>query len=148
MVASGVSLLGIFAAVVPIWALPILLLPASIGTGLFITPYNALVMNTLLENRSFASGMLETTRQMGHTLGTNIGATALGLSLPATIEFMTAGEAQVYYQQGFQAAILVVVWVIFAGGVVALFQSMPARGAQQESPESVSETPGAWGLSE
>ena len=37
-----------------------LLLPASVGTALFISPYNALVMNTLPENRSFASGMLET----------------------------------------------------------------------------------------
>lgn len=143
MVASGVGLMGLFAAAVPIWGLPLLLLPASIGTGLFITPYNALVMNTLPENRSFASGMLETTRQMGHTVGSTIGATVLGLSLPATIEFMTASEAQVYYQQGFQAAILVVVWIIFAGGIVALFQRMPARGAQPGSPESVTDTAGA-----
>ncbi|MFB3097651.1 MAG: MFS transporter [Dehalococcoidia bacterium] len=142
MVASGVTLLGLFAPDVPIWGIPLLLLPASVGTGLFITPYNALVMNTLPDNRSFASGMLETTRQMGHTVGTTIGAMVLGLSLPATIELMTAAEAQVYYQQGFQTAIFVVVWVIIAGGVVAVFQRLPPRGALSssqgaESPSAV-----------
>ncbi len=129
MVAFGVTLLGLFAADVPIWGLPLLLMPASIGTGLFITSYNALVMNTLPDNRSFASGMLETTRQMGHTVGTTIGAMVLGLSLPATIDLMTPTEAQVFYQQGFQTAIFVVVWVIIAGGVVAVFQRLPPRGA-------------------
>ena len=73
MVASGIAAIALFAAHVPIWGLPMLLLPASIGTALFISPYNALVMNTLPENRSFASGMLETTRQMGHTVGTTLG---------------------------------------------------------------------------
>ena len=87
--------------------------------------------------------MLETTRQMGHTVGSTIGATVLGLSLPATIGLMTAVEAQDYYQQGFQAAIFVVVWVIIAGGVVSLFQRIPVREARQRSPESVSETAGA-----
>ena len=127
LVALGVTLMGLFAARVPIWGLPLLLLPASIGTGLFITPYNALVMNTLPDNRSFASGMLETTRQMGHTIGTTLGAMVLGLSLPATIELMTASEAQVYYQDGFRSSIFVVVWVIIAGGTVALFQRLPGR---------------------
>ena len=125
-IAAGVGLLGLFAADVPIWGIPLLLLPASVGTALFISPYNAVVMNTLPENRSFASGMLETTRQMGHTVGSTIGATILGLSLPVTIEFMTAAEARGYYQQGFQAASLAVVWIIVSGGIVALFQRVPA----------------------
>ena len=111
----------------PVRGLPLLLLPASVGTGLFITPYDALVMNTLPDNRSFASGILETRRQMGHTLGTKIGAMVLGLSLPATIELMTPTEVQIYYQQGFQAAIFVAVWVIIAVGTVALFQRLPTR---------------------
>ena len=143
MVALGVTLLGLFAADVPIWGLPLLLLPASVGTGLFITPYNALVMNTLPDNRSFASGMLETTRQMGHTVGTTIGAMVLGLSLPATIELMTPLEAQVYYQQGFRAAIFVVVWAIVAGGAVAVFQRMPTREALPSGREAESRAAGA-----
>lgn len=133
LVALGVGLLAIFAAQVPIWGLPLLLLPASVGTALFISPYNALVMNTLPENRSFASGMLETTRQMGHTVGTTIAAMVLGLSLPATIEFLSAADAQPYYQQGFRTAALVVVWIVLTGGIVALFQKVPAVLQQEES---------------
>lgn len=133
MIASGVALLGLFAAVVPIWGIPLLLLPASIGTSMFIAPYNALVMNTLPENRSFASGMLETTRQMGHTVGSTLGAAILGLSLPAAIELMTSAEARSYYQQGFQIASLAVVWIIIAGGVVALFQRVPGLAGQPAS---------------
>ena len=126
LIAAGVGLLGLFAGQVPIWGIPLLLLPASVGTALFISPYNALVMNTLPGNRGFASGMLETTRQMGHTVGTTIGATILGLSLPVTIEFMTAAEARPYYQEGFQIASLAVVWIILSGAIVALFQKVPA----------------------
>ena len=131
--ALGLALIGIFAAKVPIWGLPLLLLPASVGTAMFISPYNALVMNTLPDNRSFASGMLETTRQMGHTVGTTIAAMVLGLSLPATIEFLPAVEAQPYYQQGFRTAALIVVWILVAGGIVALFQRIPVVHRRAET---------------
>ena len=132
LIASGVALLGLFAALVPVWGIPLLLLPASVGTALFISPYNAVVMNTLPDNRGFASGMLETTRQMGHTVGSTIGATILGLSLPVTVEFMTPAEARPYYQQGFQIASLAVVWIIISGGIVSLFQKVPAIIRQRE----------------
>ena len=142
LVALGVGLLAIFAAQVPIWGLPLLLLPASVGTALFISPYNALVMNTLPENRSFASGMLETTRQMGHTVGTTIAAMVLGLSLPATIEFLSAADAQTYYQQGFRTAALVVVWIVLTGAIVAMFQKVPAVRQQEESREAAPQPSG------
>ncbi len=142
LIASGIGLLGLFAAQVPIWGLPLLLLPASVGTALFISPYNAVVMNTLPDNRSFASGMLETTRQMGHTVGSTIGATLLGVFLPPTIEFMTAAEARPYYQQGFQVASLAVVWIIISGGIVAIFQKVPGLQPAAESPRNLSPQPG------
>jgi MFS family permease len=142
LVALGVGLLAIFAAQVPIWGLPLLLLPASVGTALFISPYNALVMNTLPENRSFASGMLETTRQMGHTVGTTIAAMVLGLSLPATIEFLAATDAQPYYQQGFRTAALIVVWIVLTGRIVALFQKVPAVLRQEAGREAAAQPSG------
>ena len=135
LVATGVGLLGIFASVVPVWGIPILLVPASIGTGLFISPYNALVMNTLPENRGFASGMLETTRQMGHTIGTTMAAMILGLSLPATIGLIPDIDAQIYYQEGFRLAALTVVWIVSAGCIVALFQKVPVVASATAPPE-------------
>lgn len=119
----------------------VLLLPASVGTALFISPYNALVMNTLPENRSFASGMLETTRQMGHTVGTTLAAMVLGISLPATVELMPAVDAQPYYQQGFRFAALIVVWIVAAGAIVALFQRVPVT-FRREQPAEPAPQPG------
>jgi predicted MFS family arabinose efflux permease len=142
MVALGIALLGLFAARVRIWGRPLLLIPASVGTALFISPYNALVMNTLPENRSFASGMLETTRQMGHTIGTTIAAMVLGLSLPATIELIPAAEAQPYYQQGFRMAALIVVWIVVSGGAVALFQRVPVVLRREETRDPVPQASG------
>ncbi|MFB3092224.1 MAG: hypothetical protein ACE1ZD_03390, partial [Dehalococcoidia bacterium] len=74
----------------------------------------------------FASGMIETTRQVGHTLGATIAASALGLVLPAGIALLSDAESRDFYLRGFQAAALVVVWVILAGAVVA-FKRRPAQ---------------------
>ena len=142
MVASGIAAIALFAARVPIWGLPMLLLPASVGTALFISPYNALVMNTLPENRSFASGMLETTRQMGHTVGTTLAAMVLGISLPATVALMPAVEAQPFYQQGFRVAAMIVVWIVVAGAIVALFQRVPLVLRREQAAEQAPQPSG------
>lgn len=122
MIAIGIGLLALFAAAVPIWALPMLLFPASIGTSVFNAPNNAQIMSSLPESRSFAAGMLETSTQMGHTVGSTIGATVMGLTLPATIALMTTEEAQPFYRQGFQNAAMTVVGIIILGSVVAIFR--------------------------
>jgi MFS family permease len=122
MIAIGIGLLAFFAAAVPIWVLPMLLFPASIGTSVFNAPNNAQIMSSLPESRSFAAGMLETSTQMGHTVGSTIGATVMGLTLPATIALMTAQEAQPFYRQGFQNAAMAVVGIIMLGSVVAIFR--------------------------
>ena len=101
------------------------MLPAYIGSNLFNTANNALVMNTLPESTSFASGMLETTRQMGHTVGVTISAAVVSLALPATIEFLSPGDLQAVYREGFRYAAIAVVWIMISGSVVAAFQKMP-----------------------
>ncbi|MDA1129048.1 MAG: MFS transporter [Chloroflexi bacterium] len=121
-IASGFVLLALFASQVPIWVLPILLIPAFIGTHTFNAPSNATIMNSLPEDRSFASGAMETSRQMGHTIGATIAATMLGLALPASISFMTAGEAEPFYRTGFQYAATAVIFTIMCGAIVAAIQ--------------------------
>ena len=130
MIALGFVLVGVFAGNVPLWGLPLMLLPVGIGSNLFNTANNAVVMNTLEEDRSFASGMLETTRQMGHTIGTTISATILGLALPVAINVMPVFEAQAAFRQGFQYSALAVVWIMAAGAFVAVFQKT-GQGARQ-----------------
>ena len=134
LIAAGFFLAGFFADNVPIYMLPVMLLPIAIGSNLFNSPNNATVMNTLPENRSFASGMLETTRQMGHSVGTTVSATVLGLALPATIDLMTATEARPYYLGGFQISALAVVWIMISGSIVAMFQRTPS--ASQAPPRA------------
>ena len=47
---------------------------------------NATVMNSLpLRHRGVASGMMETTREMGHALGATTAAAMLALALPAGV---------------------------------------------------------------
>lgn len=138
LIALGIGLLALFATAVPIWGLPMLLLPASIGTQLFNSPNNAAIMNALPQNRSFAAGMLETTTQLGHTVGATIGATAMALALPATIAVMSATDAQPYYRQGFQYAAAAVVWIIITGSVVAIFRKAtekPLASAANPAPQ-------------
>ena len=121
-IALGFLLVGAFASEVSWWGIPLLLLPTYIGSNLFNTANNAVVMNTLPESRTFASGMLETTRQMGHTLGTTISATILGLALPFAIELLPVPEAQLAYRDGFRLSALAVVLIIMSGSFVAAFQ--------------------------
>ncbi|HIF44210.1 MAG TPA: hypothetical protein EYG27_01215 [Dehalococcoidia bacterium] len=80
-------------------------------------------MNSLPEDRSFASGVMETSRQMGHTIGVTIAATMLGLALPAGIGFMTEAEAMPFYRTGFQYAATAVVFTILLGALVASYQT-------------------------
>ena len=81
-----------------------------------------MIMNSLPEDRSFASGVMETSRQMGHTIGATIAATMLGLALPASISFMTDAQAEPFYRTGFQYAATAVIFTIMVGALVAAFQ--------------------------
>ena len=132
-IALGFLLLGGFSQNVAWWGVPLLMLPTYIGSNLFNTANNAVVMNTLLENRSFASGMLETTRQMGHTLGATVGATVLGLVLPIGIALLPLLESQGAYRAGFAYAALAVVGTMLSGSLAAMFQKMP-EGIQRRRP--------------
>jgi MFS family permease len=144
-IALGFLLVGIFSTQVAVWGIPLLMLPTYIGANLFNTANNALVMNTLPENRSFASGMLETTRQMGHTLGATVGATVLGLALPAAIAFLPLGESQSLYREGFRFAALAVVLTMLSGSLVAIFQKMPQTMARRRITEAVPQASGGDG---
>ncbi|MCI0438071.1 MAG: MFS transporter [Chloroflexi bacterium] len=122
MIAGGFVILGIFAGKVPIWALPILMVPMSIGTQMFNPINNATIMNSLaLTHRGFASGMMETTRELGHALGATVSAAVLAIALPAAIELLTDEAARPFYVEGFQLAALSVVFILLAGAAIAYF---------------------------
>ena len=141
-IATGFVLLAMFAGEAPFWALPFLLFPISVGTNIFNTVNNATVMSTLpTENRGFASGVLETTRDMGHATGATISSFIVGLILPVGIALMLPGEAQPLYLKSFQYSALAVVGIMTAGAIIAAFhkshaQQTAERAAQQAAGAS------------
>ena len=121
-IAGGFFILGTFAGSVPIWGIPLLMLPIAIGTSVFNPINNAAVMSSLAVGyRGFASGMLETTREMGHAVGATLSATALAMALPVGILLLSDIEAQPFYVQGFQLASMLVVLILLTGGIIAYF---------------------------
>ena len=144
-IAVGFVLLGLFAGQLSVWFIPLLLLPISIGTNAFNTVNNATVMSTLpTEHRGFASGMLETTRDLGHALGATISAAVVSIVLPASIALMTAEQSQAYYVRGFQTSALAVVLIMLTGAVVASFhRSLPPDGAPPAAPRGQPREAGA-----
>lgn len=135
-IAAGFVLLGVFTGQLSVWYIPLLLLPISLGTNAFNTVNNATIMGTLpLEHRGFASGMLETTRDLGHALGATAASIVMAMVLPATIALMVAEDAQAAYIRGFQIAALLVVGVMVAGVLVNIFNKpLPSRNQGQRTP--------------
>ena len=134
-IAVGFVLLSVAAPHVSFWALPLLLLPIALGTNMFNPINNAAVMNSLpLEHRGVASGMLETTREMGHALGATAAAGALALALPAGIDLLSGEAAYGFFIRGFQISTTVVVFVLLFGAVLAYLQGGPVRPTQAASP--------------
>jgi predicted MFS family arabinose efflux permease len=137
-IAAGFVLLGLFSGQAPVWLIPLLLLPISVGTNAFNTVNNATVMNALpVEHRGFASGMLETTRDLGHAFGATLATIIMATVLPSTIALMTGSESQGFYIRGFQVAALAVVAIMLAGAVINSFhKALPAPGAGLKSPQT------------
>jgi glycerol uptake facilitator-like aquaporin len=90
-------------------------------------------MNSLpTEHRGVASGMLETSREIGHALGATAAAGVLTLVLPATLSLLSDEEKQSSYMEGFQVAVLVVVFVLLFGAALA---SIRRRSGLATGPE-------------
>ncbi len=137
-IACGFVLMALFAGAVPFWCLPFLLFPISMGTNIFNTVNNAIVMSTLpTAHRGFASGMLETTRDLGHATGATVSSFIVAMILPTTIGLMLAEEAQPFYMKGFQTSALAVVGIMVTGAIIAAFhksytQRMAGTGGGQQ----------------
>ena len=147
-IAGGFLVLGLLAPHISFWVLPLLMLPISIGTNMFNPINNATVMNSLpLEHRGVASGMLETTRELGHALGATAAAGALALALPVGIELLSGESAQPFYLQGFKVSAIMVFFTLMFGATLAYFHNAPPRIRERTEsiPPQPSYRPGADG---
>ena len=136
LIAGGFLVLGLSSTHISFWVLPLLLLPISIGTNMFNPINNATVMNSLpLEHRGIASGMLETTRELGHAIGATAAAGALALALPPTIDLLSGESAQIFFIKAFQTASLMVVITLLFGATLAYFHKAAPLAAPAGEPE-------------
>ena len=127
IIAFGFIGLSQFAPNLSFWALPLFMLPVSIGTNIFNPINNAHIMNSLpLEHRGFASGMLETSREFGHAFGAMAAAAALGIAIPAGVELLPFEASRVFFIEGFEFSTLVVVGILLFGALLVYFQR-PSR---------------------
>ena len=137
-IAAGFLALGLLAPSISWWIVPLLMLPITMGTAIFNPINNATVMSALpLEHRGVASGLLETTRELGHALGATASATALSMFIPALVNQLSEADAQAHFFQGFRVSTIMVMGVLLFGAVIAYFhRTRPRVAAPAPAPAS------------
>lgn len=123
MVASGLTWLGLAAPGLTYAQAFVAMLWLGLGSGTFMTTNNTRIMGTLAaEYRGFASGMLERTRQYGHTLGVAVAAVGLAAALGSD---SVAAAATV--RAGFGQSALLMGAIAWAGVALAAYPMYAAR---------------------
>jgi MFS family permease len=129
MVASGLTALGLIGEGLTYGSAFALVVWMGIGSGCFMTTNNTRIMSALgQEYRGFASGMLETTRQYGHTLGVAVAATGLVAALGANLP---AAEQLAAVRAGFGHSAMIAGAIAWAG---VLFSAYPLNRVVTSAP--------------
>jgi predicted MFS family arabinose efflux permease len=115
-IALGLAVLGQVGAGLPLLGLFPLSALLGAGLGVFTAVNNTAVMSSISgDQRGFASGLVETTRQLGHSLGVSIASGVLATSLVA------ATDPAAGYLQGFSEAASVMGVVAAIGVLVVVY---------------------------
>jgi DHA2 family multidrug resistance protein-like MFS transporter len=121
-IAGGLSVLGWVGADLPYPALFPIVAVLGAGLGVFTAVNNTSVMTAVSsDQRGFASGMVETTRQLGHSLGVSISSGVLQASLAA------AAIPMLGYRAGFSEAATIMGLVSGVGILVVLYPQLSRR---------------------
>jgi DHA2 family multidrug resistance protein-like MFS transporter len=121
-IALGLAVMGRIGADLPFLGLfPVVALLGA-GLGVFTSVNNTAVMSSVTaDQRGFASGLVETTRQLGHSLGVSISSGVLQASLAA------AALPQLGYRAGFSEAASAMAMVAGVGVVIVLYPVLKGR---------------------
>jgi MFS family permease len=121
-IACGLLVLGRIGAMLPFGSLFPVVAVLGAGLGIFTAVNNTSVMTGVrAEQRGFASGMVETTRQLGHSLGVSISSGVLQATLAA------AAVPALGYRDGFSQAALTMGLVSSVGVLLVLYPSLRGR---------------------
>jgi DHA2 family multidrug resistance protein-like MFS transporter len=121
-IACGLALLGQVGAQLPYPALFPVVAVLGAGLGIFTTVNNtAIVGSVRADERGLATGLVETTRQLGHSLGVSLSSSVLATAL------VTAAVPMVGYREGFSSAASLMGMVAAAGVVAVLYPVVRPR---------------------
>jgi MFS family permease len=127
-IAGGLLLLGLVGAALPYAALVGIGALLGAGLGGFTTVNNTAVMGIAAPGkRGFASGMVETTRQLGHSVGVSMSSSIMAGALAG----VAAPELPRAYAAGFEQAALAMGLVATVGLLAIILPSLPGRGAPE-----------------
>jgi MFS family permease len=132
LVGLGLGALGLYGEAMSDLAMLLLLVGVGLSTNVFQSANNTVIMSTLPTSLGgFASGMLETSRQLGHTIAVALAAGVLGLVAEQANGGVTAqGEAL----HGITLAILSFSLVAFVGVGFTLLGGQPSRPGVAAEP--------------
>jgi hypothetical protein len=121
-IAVGLAVMGRIGADLPFAGLfPVVALLGG-GLGVFTSVNNAAVMASVTaRQRGFASGLVETTRQLGHSLGVSVSSGVLQATLAA------AAIPQIGYRDGFSEAASAMSLLAALGVLVVLYPVLRDR---------------------
>ena len=125
-IATGLAVMGRVGADLPYAGLfPVVALLGG-GLGVFTAVNNTAIMASVTaEQRGFASGMVETTRQLGHSLGVSISSSVLQATLAA------AAIPELGYRDGFSEAASAMALVSAIGVLIVVYPVLRGRLFQQ-----------------
>lgn len=135
LIASGMLLLGLLGASLTFDAYVLIMLLLGVGSGFFNTSNNTAIMSILPgEARGFSAGMLETTRQFGHSVAVSLGAVAIGL---AGASLQGTGDPATMLE-GFRLAQLIMGSITMGGVIIAFVgrarNAFPGRSGNVLTP--------------
>src|SRR5205823_2644426 len=118
IILSGILTLGLEASHLPYAGFVLIAALVGVGMGGFTTVNNAVAVVALgPQHRGVASGMLETTRQFGHTIALSLSTTAMTVAVGPIVVGQSRPEDVL---AGFQAAAFTVGLVALVGIPIAL----------------------------
>jgi DHA2 family multidrug resistance protein-like MFS transporter len=121
-IATGLAVLGRIGADLPYAGLFPVVAVLGAGLGIFTAVNNTAVMASVSpDQHGFASGMVETTRQLGHSLGVSISSGVLQATLAA------ASIPELGYRDGFSEAASTMALVAAFGVLVVLYPVLSGR---------------------
>ncbi|HEX2172096.1 MAG TPA: MFS transporter [Dehalococcoidia bacterium] len=133
VVAIGLIAMGLLATTLSYVQFVAIGIVLGVAMGIFFTVNNVMIISSLPNSlRGLASGMEQSSRQLGHTLGITATSAAMAISVPREMMLNAPAEAWV---EGFQRAVITVGIIAAVGAVIALVKRGPAKiGAAAPQP--------------